>query len=288
MIRRFLFWSLCFACVVSIPSAAAGQSGVPVTIAWDANTDNSEGYAVFIGTQPGVYTEAVDVGPSTSFTYFNGAVGRRYYFTVAAYKPKPHLGAKAPPVSAVIEAASGVILEPAVVSGSTVTLRWHARSSTEIVDYVVEAGRASGLSNVFRGSVGVVNELTATVGPGRFFVRVIPRTTTHVGVPSNEVSFSTDGDSGGAGCSAPPPAPTGVSGSVRDGLASISWTPTPGAIAYGVQAGTSPGGNDVFEGVIGHALTLNAPVAPGFGAYVRVYAINWCGASLPSQEVVVR
>ena len=108
MIRRFLFWSLCFACVVSIPSAAAGQSGVPVTIAWDANNDNSEGYAVFIGTQPGVYTEAVDVGPSTSFTYFNGAVGRRYYFTVAAYKPKPHLGAKAPPVSAVIEAASVV------------------------------------------------------------------------------------------------------------------------------------------------------------------------------------
>ena len=231
MIRRFLFWSLCFACVVSIPSAAAGQSGVPVTIAWDANNDNSEGYAVFIGTQPSVYTEAVDVGPSTSFTYFNGAVGRRYYFTVAAYKPKPQLGAKAPPVSAVIEAASVVTLEPAVVSGSTVTLRWHASSSTEIVDYVVEAGRASGLSNVFRGSVGVVNELTATVGPGTFFVRVIPRTTTHVGVPSNEVSFSTDGDSGGAGCNAPPPAPTGVSGSVRAGLVSISWTPTPGAIS---------------------------------------------------------
>jgi hypothetical protein len=288
MIRRFLFGFFCLTCFVSLPSSAAGQSSVPVTIAWDPNDDDPEGYAVFIGTQPGVYTEAVDVGRNISFTYVNGAVGRRYYFTVAAYKPKPRVGPKATPVSTVIEAPAEVTLEPPIVSGSTVTLRWHAKSGSEIIDYIVEAGRASGLSNVFRGSVGVITELTATVGPGAFFVRVIPRTTTHVGTPSNEVGFSTEPDAGGPGCTAPPPAPTGVSGAVRNGMASIWWTPAPGAIRYGVQAGTRSGLNDIFEGAIEHVPSLSSPVESGFHAYVRVYAINACGISAPSKEVVVR
>lgn len=284
MIRRFLCLSFILACVVSLPTTAAGQSSVPVTIAWDPNDDGPEGYAVFIGTQPGVYAEAVDVGQTTRYTYSAGVPGQRYYFTVAAYKPKSHLGAKATEISAVVEAPALAAIDPPIINGSNVTLRWQSHSASPIVDFLLEAGSASGLSNIFSGSVGLTNQISASIGPGTYFVRVKPRTTTHVGNAVNEMSFSV----GATGCSAPPPAPTGVSGSVRSNVASISWTAAPGATTYGVQAGSEPGLRNLFEGVVGPIPSLSAPVSAGFGAYIRVFAINACGISPPSAEVVVR
>jgi hypothetical protein len=284
MIRRFVVWSLSLLCVVALPSFAAGQPSVPVTLAWDPAEDNPEGYAVFIGTESGAYTQAVDVGTNTTYTFSTGVVGQRYYFNVAAYKPKPHLGAKANEVSTVVESPAMAGLEAPLVNGSNVMLRWHAQSMSPIVDFLLEAGSASGLSNIFSGSVGSITQLSASVGPGTYFVRVKPRTTTHVGNAYNEVSFSV----GAGGCSAPPPAPEHVSGQMHGTAATISWTPSAGATTYGVQAGSESGLSNLFEGVVGPIPALSAPVPAGFRAYVRIYAINACGISPPSREVLVR
>ena len=286
MIRRFLIWSFCLAGVVSLPATAAAQA-VPVGIAWDANDDDPEGYTVFIGTQPGVYTEVIDVGKNTFYMYSDGVPGQRYYFTVAAYKPKPHLGPQAPEISHVLETFAVAALEAPVVDGSTVTLRWQSQSSTPIVDYLLEAGTSTGMRNIFSRSVGTTTQLSATVGAGTYFVRVVPRTTTHTGYAANEVTFSIGG--GGGGCSSgPPAAPTGVTGSVQSGVASISWAPVPGATTYGVQAGSGPGLSDIFEGVVGPGTSISAAVGPGFAAYVRILAVSPCGVSPPSAEVAIR
>lgn len=284
MIRRFLICSLCLVSVVSFSSTAAAQSSVPINIAWDPNDDHPEGYAVFIGTAPGVYTEAIDVGPRTSYTFSTGVVGQRYYFNVAAYKPKPNVGPRANEISAVVEAPAVAGLEAPIVNGSNVTLRWQTQSMSPIVDFVLEAGSASAASNVFSGSVGLTNGISASVGPGTYYVRVRPRTSTHIGNAANEVSFSV----GASGCSAPPPAPEGVSGAVHGTAAWISWTASPGATTYGVQAGTEPGQSNLYAGVVGPIPSLDAPVPAGFRAYVRVYAINPCGISPPSAEVIVQ
>lgn len=283
MIRRFVGWSLCLVCVVALPSIAAGQPSAPVTLAWDPAEGNPEGYAVFIGTESGVYTQIVDVGTNTTYTFSTGVVGQRYYFNVAAYN-KPHLGAKANEVSTVVESRALASLEPPLVNGSNVTLRWHALSMSPIVDFLLEAGSASGLSNIFSGSVGSITQLSASVGPGTYFVRVKPRTTTHVGNAYNEVSFSV----GAGGCSAPPPAPEHVAGQLHGTAAMISWRPSPGATTYGVQAGSGSGLSNLFEGVVGPIPALSAPVPAGFRAYVRIYAINPCGISPPSREVLVQ
>ena len=283
MIRRFVVWSLCLVCVVALPSIADGQPSAPVTLAWDPAEGDPEGYAVFIGTESGVYTQAVDVGTNTTYTFSTGVVGQRYYFNVAAYN-KPHLGAKANEVSTVVESPAMAGLEPPLVNGSNVTLRWRALSMSPIVDFLLEAGSASGLSNIFSGSVGSITQLSASVGPGTYFVRVKPRTTTHVGNAYNEVSFSV-----GAGeCSAPPPAPEHVAGQLHDTAVTISWRPSPGATTYGVQAGSGSGLSNLFEGVVGPIPALSAPVPAGFRAYVRIYAINPCGISPPSREVLVQ
>lgn len=283
MIRRFVGWSLCLVCVVALPAIAVGQPSAPVTLAWDPAEGNPEGYAVFIGTESGVYTQIVDVGTNTTYTFSTGVVGQRYYFNVAAYN-KPHLGAKANEVSTVVESRALAGLEPPLVNGSNVTLRWHALSMSPIVDFLLEAGSASGLSNIFSGSVGSITQLSASVGPGTYFVRVKPRTTTHIGNAYNEVSFSV----GAGGCSAPPPAPEHVAGQLHGTAAMISWRPSPGATSYGVQAGSGSGLSNLFEGVVGPIPALSAPVPAGFRAYVRIYAINPCGISPPSREVLVQ
>ena len=51
-----------------------------------------QGYRVYIGTQSGVYSQSVDVGNTTTFTFNNAADGQRYCFAVAAYSAGPRLG----------------------------------------------------------------------------------------------------------------------------------------------------------------------------------------------------
>ena len=284
MIRRFLFSLFCLACFASLPTTAAGQSGVPVIVAWDPNDDDPDGYVVFIGSEPGVYTETVDVGRSIYYVFSTGVAGQRYYFSVAAYKPRSHLSGMATEVSTVIEARAVAAMEPPEVNGSNVTLRWRAQSASPITDYVLEAGTSSGASDIFRGSVGTTTQISASVGPGTYFVRVIPRTLSHTGHAANEVSFTTAGGE----CTAPPPAPTGVIGVVHSGTASISWTPAPGATTYGIQAGTGPGLRDIYEGAVGPIPSVSATVGSDFAAYVRVFAANPCGISPASAEIFVK
>lgn len=63
-----------------------------------------------------------------------------------------------------------VTLEPAAVSGSTVTLVWSAVAGA--VEYVVEAGPTPGPSALHNGSVGAATTISATVGAGTYYVRV--------------------------------------------------------------------------------------------------------------------
>jgi Ca2+-binding RTX toxin-like protein len=90
------------------------------------------------------------------------------------------------------------------------------------------------------------------------------------------------------GCTRPPSAPWGVVGAVVSGVASVHWSEVPGAGSYVLAAGTSPGIDDLFNGTVGGNLTLSAGVAKGFRAYVRVWAVNACGRSGPSQEILVQ
>ena len=59
------------------------------------------------------------------------------------------------------------------VSGGVVSLSWQpSRGATE---YIVEAGTASGLTNVFNGSVGRATSISGSVPAGRYFARVRAR-----------------------------------------------------------------------------------------------------------------
>jgi len=66
-----------------------------ISVMWDANPEPTvAGYIVYIGTQPGTYTQNVNVGPSTSYSFTTAVPGALYCFAVSAYAAGPVEGAK--------------------------------------------------------------------------------------------------------------------------------------------------------------------------------------------------
>jgi hypothetical protein len=52
------------------------------------------GYIVYVGTQPGTYTQNVNVGSATSYTLSTAVPGQLYCFAVSAYAAGPLEGPK--------------------------------------------------------------------------------------------------------------------------------------------------------------------------------------------------
>jgi hypothetical protein len=93
---------------------------------------------------------------------------------------------------------------------------------------------------------------------------------------------------GSGGCLAAPAGPTGVIGSVTGGIAMVHWTPVAGASSYVVRAGSTPGAADLFNGNVGPSSVVTSPVPPNFRAYVRIYALNACGESASSLQLLLQ
>jgi hypothetical protein len=319
-----------FVVLIALSALPAWAQGPSITLAWDPPLETGvAGYRVYVGTRSGLYSESYDVGNSTLFTYENATAGRRYYFAVAAYASGALEGPRSSSVNTVARATptppaargvtrragtgvirstsragttvasttvaedtgSGIVLQPPLISGSAVSLQWSPVGGLDVAEYAIEAGSASGLSNLYNASVGNFTSIRANVGDGAYFVRVRARLSDHSTATSNEVSFSI-GAPGAAlmtgGCTAPPSAPPFVDGFVEDGVATANWDDAPGATSYLVQAGTAPGLSNLFHGNVGASTSVSAPVPAGFTAYVRVVAVNACGQSVASTEIFVQ
>jgi hypothetical protein len=367
MIRRFVLWSVAvatFGAALVSPADAAAEN---VTLAWDASTSSGiTAYYLYVGTSPGTYTQTLNVGLRTTYTYTQAAAGRRYYFAVAAVAgaavglksneidyvtsgtlqtggstppvgsgpsvgSTPPAGSSTPPtVSAppaggstsrgststppptttpaatepvtTAPSTSGIVLNTPVITGGVVALAWNAVGRVNVREYLLEAGSASGLSNLYNASVGHQRNVSARISPGSYFVRVRARLADGTFATSNEVSFSsgqpgTDVSNANSapatgqsstGCTAPPAPPTDVTGAVMNGRANLQWTPSAGATTYVVQAGSTEGFSDVYHGNVGPSTSVAADVAPGFRAHVRVIAVNACGQSAASVEMLLQ
>ena len=86
---RRIITTLVMAIALTARAAAAGS----VSLQWDPNEEHDvQGYRVFVGTNPGVYTASFDVGNVTDWAYGNAIDGKQYCFVVAAYSAGPRLG----------------------------------------------------------------------------------------------------------------------------------------------------------------------------------------------------
>ncbi len=165
----------------------------------------------------------------------------------------------------------------AQTTGSSVALAW--TFSPDALTYVLEAGSAPGLANLFNGDVTGITQLTAPVGPGTYFVRVRSRRGIALGPPSAEVSFTI-----GTACGGPPPTPIGHSVETAGLFVRLRWGSSPGATGYVLEAGTAPGQANLVNTPLGSRSLFAAVAFPGT-FYTRIRATNACGVSTVSNEV---
>lgn len=169
----------------------------------------------------------------------------------------------------------------ASVGGSQVSLTWAPPvNAPPGATYLLQVGSSSGASNVFSANIGAVTSISGTVPNGVYHARLtLVYASGAFGGISSEVQFSVP---------AAPRAPTGLTASLSGRTITLSWTPPAGGgvTDYVIEAGSSPGGVDVYNGSVGAVVTVSAPVAPAT-YHIRVRARNVGGLSAPSNEVVV-
>lgn len=87
-----LFAVLIAMMVLGTARAAAADT---ISLMWDANPEPEiAGYVVHVGTQPGTYTQHLDVGLSTVHSFTGAVAGQQYCFAVSAYFSGPIEGPK--------------------------------------------------------------------------------------------------------------------------------------------------------------------------------------------------
>lgn len=161
-----------------------------VTLGWKPGTPPAASFVVEAGTSSG----AADVGTfsvGTATSVSGGLPAGTYYLRVRAAYPGNNLGsasseviARVPPTSTPPNAPGA--LTSSVTSG-LVTLSWGAANGNATT-YVVEAGTASGLTNIGTIATGHLDTAFSTAAPaGTYFVRVRAANAFGLGPPSNEV-----------------------------------------------------------------------------------------------------
>ena len=161
------------------------------------------------------------------------------------------------------------------LNGQSVTLTWSAAANAP-TNYIVQAGFAPG-QTAATFSVGASTTITASAGPGTYFVRVVAMNAEGASPPSNEVVIV-------IGCASGVPQNFRVM--QKGAEAFLFWMPptTGAATGYGIQAGVAP--NQTIAAFTTPNTSMNA--VAGSGTYfVRLFATNGCGNGPPTPDVMV-
>jgi 5-hydroxyisourate hydrolase-like protein (transthyretin family) len=170
----------------------------------------------------------------------------------------------------------------ASVNGSLLTMTWNApQGGGPPSGYIVEAGTASGASNIASLAVTTARFTYTPVPSGFFFLRVRARNAAGVSVPSAEVMIVA------GGVASPPRAPNFSSHSVSGSTVTLNWQAPPRSTptSYIIEAGSASGLSNLGVFHTGTtALTASFSGVPPGTYYVRIRAVNAQGASVVSNE----
>jgi hypothetical protein len=267
----------------------ATVNGNTLTIAWSAPLAGTipTGYRVeFFARGVLVLTMAPGVETFTSLTIPPGVQGA-FTVTVTAVAGT-NVGVPSVPAMFTIGSVPGMPTNlQAVLSGRQLTVSWSAPASGPTpTAYVLEFFADGVLVLSVPSGLEMASTLTIPASVhGTFIVTVSARNGAVVGARAVPATFTVPSGE----CTIAPLPPTGLTGSVLNGQATVSWIASPAATSYVVQAGSAAGLADLYDRSVGAATVVSANGLPsGFSAYVRVSAVNACGRSAPSALLLLR
>jgi 5-hydroxyisourate hydrolase-like protein (transthyretin family) len=273
----------------------ASASGFTAQFSWTAPTPSTTGiatsYVIDAGVSPGGTIVSLPV-PASSGTSFSvpGAPAGVFYVRVRAV----NAAGSGPPSNEVMLVISGAGVTPpdaptsvnsTFVSGDRLSFTWApAVTGGAPTSYIVEAGSASGLSNIASVTVTTRHFLYTPVPPGVFFLRVRAVNAGGVSAPSAEVMIVA------GGVPSPPEPPSFTSITASGSTVTLNWTaPAFGTpTSYIIEAGSATGLANLATVNTGNATTTASfSGVPSGTYYVRLRAVNAQGASIVSNERTV-
>lgn len=268
---------------------AAVAQGFTVKLAWTPSAEGTAAtsYVLEAGGAPGTTAVSLPVG-TTSLTVPGVAPG--VYFLRVRGVNAYGVGPPSSEVTLIVLANGATAPAPpqgleAWTIGSRLTMTWTDSSAGPTpTSYLVEAGTASGASNVAIVGVTSRNFVFETVPPGFYFLRVRSLFAGLISAPTAETMIVV------GGVPSPPGAPQGLSASVAGATVSFVWSaPVVGTpSSYVLEAGSGPGLANLAVFDTGSTATSFAVGAVPPGAYyVRLRARNAQGLSVVSTERVV-
>lgn len=176
------------------------------------------------------------------------------------------------------------------VNGSLISILWTPQSEN-YTRWIIEAGGSPGTTffsfdTIQVANAGLLTQLipgfTAVGPPGNYYVRVRAANADGVSGPSNEILMPITG-----GCQPPGP-PTQLGAIVRGNYGLLQWNIGQGGIPsfYVLQARFTPTGPLVAVIQTGSRF-INVPSIPSGSYYLEVYAVNGCGQSGISNQILV-
>jgi hypothetical protein len=166
-------------------------------------------------------------------------------------------------------------------NGQSVRLSWNRTPGA--MSYRLEAGTASGLSNLFNGDVGDIDRIETLLPVGTYFARV--RAVNPLGTSGASAQASVV-ISSASSCVTPPPAPAGYTGQTGGLLVALAWTASASATGYQLEAGSAPGLANLVVTGVGNGTTFTT-TAPAGTYFTRLRAVNACGVSGASVDVPI-
>jgi hypothetical protein len=256
-------------------------SGQTVVAAWAA-VPGATGYRAEAGVTPTQMLTGYELGGLTSFAI--DAPQGIYYIRVFARNAQ---GLSAPS-NVVGVTVSSTVVPPAaptglVASSSGTTVNFSVGlPAGPLTGLVLAAGTAPGQTQAVVPMPLASTSTLSNVPPGTYYARMHAIGPGGPSGASNEVQITV----APAACVAPngPSVQTSVTGSTVN----IAWSAVPGAAGYQLLASGTPGGSPMVTQAIPAGTT--AVSYPGVAAgtyYIRVVAVNPCGAAASSADATV-
>ena len=259
-----------------------------VSLAWQAPSSPTQpvtGYQIDVGLTPSGLATSLPLGNTTVFS--TEAPDGTFFLRIQALSAAGPTGPSNEVRVDVGQAAAP--LPPLNLVGTTgggqVSIQWTENpAGPSIAGYLLEAGTAAGLTNV--GVVplsALTRSLAAPVPSGTYHVRIRAANRSGQSAPSNEITLLVE-----AGSCVPGP-PRTLTATTGPGSVSLAWAaPETGGLptGYRLDVGSTSGTSNLVSAPLSLSRSFSSP-APAGRYFIRVLAIGPCGASAPSNEVVV-